>query len=115
MTVRGSGRPERRWVDELVEHLAEREVILSRYDHEGTGHEDAAATKVLQDLLGRDVTAPTLRELRATLSLLYMEVDNVGAKSQIGQLCSRAYDHMVWLLDAYLFDVDDSADDGGRE
>ena len=57
---------------------------------------------------------PTLREMRATLQGLHYEIDNHGSDSQTGRLASRAYDHMAWLLDAYMFDVDDTADDGGR-
>lgn len=56
---------------------------------------------------------PTLREMRATLSRLWWEAQNVGSKDTTALLV-RAYDHMAYLLDAYLFDTDDSADDGGR-
>lgn len=57
---------------------------------------------------------PTVREMRATLTRLYHEIENVGRGTQSGKLFERAYDHMAWLLDAYLFDVDSWQDDGGR-
>lgn len=57
---------------------------------------------------------PTLREAKATLTRLHQEIFNYGEGTEIGRLCSRAYDHMAWLLDAYLFDTDTYQDDGGR-
>ena len=57
---------------------------------------------------------PTVREMRATLARLYSEVDNHGRSTQTGAMFQRAYDHMAWLLDSYLFDTDTWANDGGR-
>ena len=57
---------------------------------------------------------PTLREMRATLQMLWHEADNVGRERQSGKLLVRAYNHLAWLLDSYLFDTDEWADDGGR-
>lgn len=57
---------------------------------------------------------PTLREIKATLTTLFHEIYNYGPDSQIGRECARAYEHMSWLLDAYLFDTDPYQDDGGR-
>ncbi|MFL5312249.1 MAG: hypothetical protein ACJ79H_17590 [Myxococcales bacterium] len=59
-------------------------------------------------------TDPTLRELRATLGRLWHEIDNHGRDTELGRVFKRTYDQMAFLLDAYLFDVDPDADDGGR-
>ena len=56
---------------------------------------------------------PTLRQMRATLSRLWSEIENTGSKDQRAFM-RRTYDHMAWLLDSYLFDTDEWADDGGR-
>lgn len=57
---------------------------------------------------------PTIREMKATLTRLDAEIDNYGAGSDTGRLAKRTYDHLAWLLDAYLFDTDSFQDDGGR-
>lgn len=57
---------------------------------------------------------PTLREMRATLSRLHGEATNQGRDTDVGKMFVRAYEHMAWLLDAFLFDTDDWLDDGGR-
>lgn len=58
---------------------------------------------------------PTLREIRATLMRLHREIDNHGPETRTGVEFARAYDHLAFVVDAFLFDVDDNADDGGRE
>lgn len=45
---------------------------------------------------------PTLPELRELLEDVYHEIENHGAETSIGDLCSRAYDALSWLVIDYL-------------